>query len=264
MALELNFREHQHAVFFHDVRVFIFGVEVTPWLTGQVTINICDRNGPNQASFILSNPADAFVVTKENLAWDATNERRTALEAKLVQLQAQLTQVTAAANKQAAATKKPVAKSSTDAPGLEKNIEEIQKTLNTLSLGDPNNGIWRMSKQQNFIETGVYTDLHYSEQAKHDIFYKKLELNKDGSGNFFVDPLTLNPIYPLSPRSLVFHKHDTVRIFGLYPYDEPGRVSAETFDEKWIPLFTGFVDQKPRSVNAINGESSISLSCTSV
>jgi len=59
--------EDRNTVFYHNIKVFIFGADVTPWLTSQVTVSYADRNGINRCSFTLSNAYRAFDLTSENL-----------------------------------------------------------------------------------------------------------------------------------------------------------------------------------------------------
>lgn len=72
------FDERRNEVFFLDFRVFIQGTEVTQWITGAVTINRANRDGPGTASFTLDNVMDRFVLTEENLCedkWRDTTDR---------------------------------------------------------------------------------------------------------------------------------------------------------------------------------------------
>lgn len=62
-----KFREMQDQVYYHDVRIWIMGADVTPWLTGGVNISYAGLGGMNQVSFTLSNHNYAFEMTLENL-----------------------------------------------------------------------------------------------------------------------------------------------------------------------------------------------------
>ena len=62
-----DFREERNTVFYHDIRMFIFGADVTPWLTSSVTLSRADRNGINTLSFELSNVNRAFEITENNI-----------------------------------------------------------------------------------------------------------------------------------------------------------------------------------------------------
>ncbi len=71
------FKEQAYQVYFLDIRIFIQGVEVTPWVTGAVTITRTNRDGPSTASFQLDNALDRFVITQENLegTWRDTTDK---------------------------------------------------------------------------------------------------------------------------------------------------------------------------------------------
>ena len=59
--------EERNTVFYHNIKVYIFGADVTPWLTSQVTVSYADRNGINRCSFTLSNAYRSFDLTSDNL-----------------------------------------------------------------------------------------------------------------------------------------------------------------------------------------------------
>lgn len=73
----VQFEERPVQVYFEDFRVFIQGVEVSQHITGSVTIQKSNRDGPGTASFTLDNAMDKFVITDENLAgkWRDTTDR---------------------------------------------------------------------------------------------------------------------------------------------------------------------------------------------
>lgn len=62
-----KFQETANTVYYHNIKVFIFGADVTPYINGQISITKCDRNGVNICSFSLSNHLKAFEITQENL-----------------------------------------------------------------------------------------------------------------------------------------------------------------------------------------------------
>jgi len=59
--------EDRNSVFYHNVRIFIFGADVTPWVTSQITVSYADRNGMNRCGFSLSNAYQCFEMTRENI-----------------------------------------------------------------------------------------------------------------------------------------------------------------------------------------------------
>ena len=62
-----KFNERSDQAFYHDVRIFIMGYDVTPWLMGSVSTSFSGLGGMNQASFTLSNHNYAFEMTLDNL-----------------------------------------------------------------------------------------------------------------------------------------------------------------------------------------------------
>lgn len=62
-----KFKEQSDQAFYHDVRVFIMGQDVTPWLMGSVQVTKAGLGGMNQVSITLSNHHDAFEITLDNL-----------------------------------------------------------------------------------------------------------------------------------------------------------------------------------------------------
>jgi len=63
----VSFKERSYQALYEDFRVFIQGVEVTPWISGSITLTRSNRDGPNTCSFTLDNAMDRFVLTAENL-----------------------------------------------------------------------------------------------------------------------------------------------------------------------------------------------------
>src|SRR5690606_9873604 len=64
---KFGFVEQSNQVYYHDIRVFIMGTEVSPWLTSDVSVSYSKNGGINSASFTLSNQYNAFVLTEANL-----------------------------------------------------------------------------------------------------------------------------------------------------------------------------------------------------
>lgn len=62
-----NFRESRFTSLSHELRVFIFGADVTPWLKGDLSITYGNRDGFNACSFELSNPRKLWQITRDNL-----------------------------------------------------------------------------------------------------------------------------------------------------------------------------------------------------
>lgn len=67
MAVPFKFTEQTDQTYYHDIKVYVCGVDVTPWLTGDVSINYGEGAGINVLNLTLSNQQDAFVLTEKNL-----------------------------------------------------------------------------------------------------------------------------------------------------------------------------------------------------
>lgn len=62
-----NFRERRYCAYRHRIKVFIFGVDVSPWLRGTVSVVYGNRDSFNTASLEISNPKRIWQLTRENL-----------------------------------------------------------------------------------------------------------------------------------------------------------------------------------------------------
>lgn len=67
MSTPFNFTEVRNEVFYHNIRIFIHGADVTPWLTSSVSYTYVDRDGISSARFTLSNAMQSFEITDANL-----------------------------------------------------------------------------------------------------------------------------------------------------------------------------------------------------
>lgn len=67
MALNFTFSEDGHAVFYHDFRVYISGVDVSESCSGNIDVSLAGRDGTNTCSLQLSNAEDQWLLTAKNL-----------------------------------------------------------------------------------------------------------------------------------------------------------------------------------------------------
>lgn len=67
MAAPFKFTEQTDQNYYHDIKVFICGVDVTPWLSGDISVNYGEGAGINVLNLTLTNQYDAFVLTEKNL-----------------------------------------------------------------------------------------------------------------------------------------------------------------------------------------------------
>ena len=64
---QFSFSEERNTVYYHSLRVYIFGADVTPWLTSNVVLNKAGRDGITGCTFSLSNVMRAFEITEQNV-----------------------------------------------------------------------------------------------------------------------------------------------------------------------------------------------------
>ena len=63
-----NFSESRFLTLSHELRVYIFGADVTPWLRGDLSVTYGSRDSFNTVAFELANPKKIWQLTKDNLA----------------------------------------------------------------------------------------------------------------------------------------------------------------------------------------------------
>lgn len=64
----IRFREAQYVNFYHDLRVFICGVDCSADLRDRVAVSISDSTAPNTATITLDNALDKYTFTDDNAA----------------------------------------------------------------------------------------------------------------------------------------------------------------------------------------------------
>ena len=90
MATVINFKEQKNTVLFHDIKVFLYGQDVSPYIEGAVSINYANRDGFNSTSFSLTNALQQFEITPDNIndptgkkgGWRLTGATRYSEQAK--------------------------------------------------------------------------------------------------------------------------------------------------------------------------------------
>lgn len=114
------------------------------------------------------------------------------------------------------------------------------------------NGVWR-----GFNEYEVQP--HYSEIPKRKIFdYKEFHNLRTSMLDENGDQIDSdNRTYNFTEGSVVFNKHDPIRIFLHNPAKEI--VGANVGKEEWVPFFTGFLESHSRQSNYVDGSSKISI-----
>lgn len=64
----IRFREAQYVNFYHDLRVFICGVDCSVDIRDRVSISISDSTAPNTATITLDNALEKYTITDDNVA----------------------------------------------------------------------------------------------------------------------------------------------------------------------------------------------------
>jgi len=225
MATPFAFREDKHQVFYHDLKVFIYGTDVTPWITGQVTLNKADRDGTNVLSFSLSNQYRAFEITRDNLG--------------------ETSDASLSSNNTFKTNDNGRAKSSskfrlTDPYIPQGQYSELAKAR-----------IYTLKMQENVnTKLAVKTKGPVISVAQPG----KIKKITDEDWSTSVDDTTSR--YPMSVGSLIFHKYDPVRFFVKNPLSRS--------DNEWVCEFTGYLDSKPFTQNYTTGDSVINITCQDI
>lgn len=97
---------------------------------------------------------------------------------------------------------------------------------------------------------GLGNAFDYAETAKKEIFDRK----KNPEYNP-VDSQSGGRRFPLHHWSTIFHKNDSVRVWIHNPASER---------DEWLPVFTGYVVNKPVSEDYITGENTVSVTCQDI
>lgn len=63
-----KFRESRFTSLSHELRVFIYGADVTPWLKGDLSVTYGNRDSFNNIVLEISNPRKLWQITRDNLA----------------------------------------------------------------------------------------------------------------------------------------------------------------------------------------------------
>jgi len=223
------FREEKNQVYYHDFKVFIFGTDITPWITSQVSLQKADRDGINSLSFSLSNAMQAFEITSTNLGLDDPSTFYNDL--------GQPQTVNAAGNVNRAGTFRL-----TDPYSVNGRYSELAKAK-----------IYTLKKQVN----GTKRNIQYKVQSLGPVTggngAKINSITNENSNNATSE---VTDRYPFSIGSLVFHKYDPVRFFVKNPLVRE--------DDQWTCEFTGYLDTKPYSQNYLTGESVCNITCQDI
>jgi len=223
------FTEEKHQVYYHDLRVFICGADVSPWITSQMTISMADRNGINVCSFNLSNVNRAFELTADNLNM---NTESTLNDKGFF--------VTRQAN-------------------------GVLTTKGKFRLEDPYNPEGRYSELAKFQIYSYKTQKNVNTAMQIGSF-GPVSGSGPGTGNGKMFDLSSKQAagikdsvtyrYPMNFGSLIFHKYDPIKVYVKNPLTRD--------KNEWVCVFTGYLDTKPFVQNYVTGESTINVSAQDI
>ena len=223
------FREEKNHTYYHDFKVFIFGTDVTPWITSQVALNKTDRDGISSLSFNLSNTYRAFEITGENLGQEDPN-----------------TFLDNLGNPKTITDNGQVTRSSkfrlTDPYSIYGKYSELAKAK-----------IYSLKKQVN----GTKRNIKFKVQTLGPVVGGQgAQIRKISNEDANKATSEATDRYPMNIGSLIFHKYDPVRFFVKNPLTRE--------DDQWTCEFTGYLDTKPYSQNYTNGDSTINITCQDI
>ena len=124
---------------------------------------------------------------------------------------------------------------------------------------------WRMSRSQKYQFHPGRESNRFDEAAKYIIYRNKYKMvnpkSKDGAN---IDETGMW-LYPLNPYSVIFNKHDCVRVFTRLPHtmgvSRKIRGKQEWLGEQWTPAFTGFIRSCSWSDDPVGGDRSVKVDC---
>jgi hypothetical protein len=294
MAWVVQYEEREHQMLYHDVLVYIQGVDVSLWLSGPVSITFADREGYNTASFTLDNAMDRFVLTDENLA---SKFRGSATDFKYSeQAKEEIYIYKSDQNRKDAFSRKK--KELEDKAGdfaeeytnnastyglsdlHERTVEAMRDYLPRFTereLGTPN------SAQRAAVEEVLYTEIFNIADIEHIERADLEDIAKETVTQVFYDydqgeiPLTGPPVSN-EPR-LTDRPQDKINISdpdtgevrwplaarsSILHKNDPVRIFAHnpyTEDDEWFPIFTGYISTYPRTVDYLTYTSQMTVTC---
>jgi len=233
---QVKFVEQKNQVFNHDLLVFINGVDVTQYVVDTLNINIVDKDGWNEANFALNNAQNNFVISLENLGFN--NDLEGSFRSSNIPGESKYSEF----------AKREIIKYKQDEkrnPFV--NIAQMAIVGAAITQGITDFDTEKAGKQVQAITTQT-KPRYVADQAK--------AAQRDGKSSERLttpdDGSLTDRRWQLGFQSVVFHKHDPIRIFRKNP--------IRSTDE-WMPAFTGYLDQISYDTNYINGLSTIKISC---
>ena len=230
---QVRFVEQKNQVFSHDVLVYISGVDVTPYLVGQLDINIVDKDGWNECSLSLNNAMNNFIITQENMGYN--NDLKGVFRADGSQGERKYSEQ---AKKSLIEYKKDNLRNPTV------DIEKMRLVRATTTQGVAVADATGNQAQQVSNATGNVPPVRgQADGPKRD---------RASDTTFQANPGLTDRRWQLGFMSAVFHKHDPIRVFRKNPIREA---------DEWMPAFTGYLAEISYDTDYITGKSQVKLSC---
>ncbi len=276
----LMFEENSFQTFFHDIRVFIQGVEVTHDIIGTIAVTLSDRDGTNIASLTIDNALDKYVMTQHNVdgkfgvdesriydespkqgiynfktrqtVKDSQADQREVvkkeLRAALKLFHKQLGKGTKETNFEAERAASDDVVSNLDHQYLDSEkvrINTFNELVDEMLLMNKELG---SSDAQEVVEASLKKrDRGYIHATNVIPFPSQSAQNLNPS-----DLKTGQRRWEFGLKSPVFHRNDPIVIFAHNPLTE---------EDEWMWAFTGFINRYPKQVDYVSGLSTFSLSC---
>lgn len=251
MKAEIRYRDHAGAdqnrdevVMFVDIRVYIMGVEVSDYLTGDVAVVRATRGTDGTCSFTLDNNFDRFIIRPENLGGKTPEYNFS----QSVNPQ-DMGDIKIAENdprKITPAERSWIIDNSDEARGSFEYDERPKMEL------------------FNYKSRQVFKFSSFSNSNTASVTDNSTGGSVPGSTAFVNTSSKLagleKPKYDLTVGACVIHLHDEVRVWIADPSIDP--MSEE--DYRWAPFFTGVVNSAAVKRTRTSGESSITVSCADI
>ena len=125
---------------------------------------------------------------------------------------------------------------------------------------------WRIFTDKTGQAISDYSNIGWNtdESAKYQIYKHKWNKVFRDPANPEIDETGMW-LYPLTPHSCIFNKHDCVRIFvrlahvtGAWGVDDKKK---KDYTDLWVPAFSGFIDAYDWNEDAVSGKRAVHIKC---
>jgi hypothetical protein len=246
MRANIRYRDHagenaarKEVVMFADVRVVVMGVEVSDYLTGDVSVVRNEGDTEGTCSFSLDNNYDRFIMRPENFGGETPkyNLKQSASPQDMGD-----NKVSGKPNEISRDNMRWIIDESDNGRSSFEYDERPKRDLFNYKI--------RQIMKFNNISNGA--GVSQFSTAGSVVASSTQVVNTSSSG------LSREmPCFNLTVGTCVLHVHDEVRVWFADPCVDPLNES----EYRWAPLFSGVISSAPVKRNRVNGESSISVTC---